>query len=111
MASVTKLSLLFFGCVQNALGANELVARLDAEEFVILLPNASITEAVAQRLRMAFGNMPISTSTGPVEITVSFGVAQLHANTTTVSDLLAIANYRMNSVIHEGRNRVMGESS
>lgn len=101
------------GRVQNALAANELVARLGAEEFAVLLPNASIVEAsaVAQRLRMTVVNMPISTSAGPVEITISLGVAQLHADTTTVSDLLAIANYRMNRVIREGRNRVMGDST
>jgi diguanylate cyclase (GGDEF)-like protein len=101
------------GRIQNALGANELIARLDLKEFAVLLPNANVVEAtsVAERLRAAFASMPISTSAGPVEITISLGVAQFHADTTTVLDLLAIAKYRMDRGIREGRNRVIGEST
>ena len=107
-----EVSVALAGRIRNALSANELLGRFGTEEFAILLPNANIDEAtaVAERLRVAFVNLPISTSAGLVEVTISLGVAQFHADARAVSDLIGGAHYRMIEANRAGRNRVVGEA-
>jgi diguanylate cyclase (GGDEF)-like protein len=83
------------------------IGRIGGEEFALLLPETDGDEAmiVAERLRQALGNHPMSLSDGrPVRITASFGVAAL-AGDATVAGWLARADTMLYMAKADGRNR------
>ncbi len=51
--------------------------RYDGEEFVVLLAETTVSHAldVAERLRLAIHASPVETSSGPIAVTASFGIA------------------------------------
>lgn len=51
--------------------------RYDGEEFVVLLAETTVSHAmdVAERLRLAIHANPVETSSGPIAVTASFGIA------------------------------------
>jgi diguanylate cyclase (GGDEF)-like protein len=69
--------------------AEDVLVRFGGEEFVILLPDSNQAQArrVAQRLRLRVAGTPFTTSAGPIEVTVSAGVARWRPNETKESFL------------------------
>jgi diguanylate cyclase (GGDEF)-like protein len=63
------------------LRAIDLCGRLGGEEFAILLPETDSkgATAVAQRIRSDLADVPIETTSGPLAVTVSIGVAMHEA--------------------------------
>jgi diguanylate cyclase (GGDEF)-like protein len=82
--------------------------RWGGEEFVVLLPDTELEEAlqVAERLREAIAKVPISVSNTELNITASFGVAGKDENTPNLETLLARADQAMYVAKYLGRNRV-----
>jgi diguanylate cyclase (GGDEF)-like protein len=64
---------------KTILRAYDVIGRYGGEEFVILLPETSISRAsqVGERLRSAVAEPPFETSAGPARVTISVGVACL----------------------------------
>lgn len=64
---------------QRIVRRHDLVGRLGGEEFGVLLPGASKTEAIeiCERIRAEVGRSVCTTDAGPVRVTVSGGVALL----------------------------------
>jgi diguanylate cyclase (GGDEF)-like protein len=97
---------LFSAVVVNTLRISDLSGRIGGEEFAALLP-CSLEEAVvaAERVREAFEASGIVDETGPVDTTVSIGVAGGPAGT-ELEVLLAAADTALYQAKRSGRNRV-----
>jgi diguanylate cyclase (GGDEF)-like protein len=97
---------LFATVVVNTLRISDLSGRVGGEEFAALLPCA-LEEGVlaAERVREAFANSGIVVEEGPVDTTVSIGVAGGPAGT-ELEVLLAAADTALYQAKRSGRNRV-----
>jgi len=97
---------LFSTIVINALRISDLSGRIGGEEFAALLP-CSLEEGVlaAERVREAFEASGIVVDDGPVDTTVSIGVAGGPAGT-ELEVLLAAADTALYQAKRGGRNRV-----
>jgi diguanylate cyclase (GGDEF)-like protein len=97
---------LFAVVVINTLRLSDLSGRVGGEEFAALLP-CSLEEGLiaAERVREAFANSGIVVETGPVDTTVSIGVAGGPAGT-ELEVLLAAADTALYQAKRSGRNRV-----
>jgi diguanylate cyclase (GGDEF)-like protein len=97
---------LFATVVQNNLRITDLSGRIGGEEFAALLPCA-LEEGliVAERVREVFQASGIVSDDGPVDTTVSIGVAGGPAGT-ELEVLLAAADTALYQAKRGGRNRV-----
>jgi len=96
-------------CLKN-LRTDDILGRFGGEEFVILLPETKLEDArnIAERLRLLIAETPIETEIGPINTTISIGVA-IKEKTTTISidQLLSRADRAMYRAKQAGRNRVI----
>ncbi len=95
--------------LQNGLRQADLACRYGGEEFVVLLPETGLKQAlrVAERLRHQVSSMTISLPGRDLQVTVSIGVAHL----TPLMDgeaLVAAADAAMYRAKQAGKNRVCG---
>lgn len=83
------------------------LARYGGEEFVIVLMDSTIegAELLASRLRQAICGSPILVEGCALEVTSSFGVAQMRADE-PLEELLMRADNMLYQAKREGRNRV-----
>jgi diguanylate cyclase (GGDEF)-like protein len=97
---------LFATIVLSTLRITDLSGRIGGEEFAAFLP-CSLEESVivAERVREAFEGSGIMVEDGPVETTVSIGVAGGPAGT-ELEVLLAAADAALYQAKRNGRNRV-----
>ena len=97
---------LFSAVVTNSLRISDLSGRIGGEEFAALLP-CPLEEGVivAERVREAFEASGIVCDEGPVDTTVSIGVAGGPAGT-ELEVLLAAADTALYQAKRSGRNRV-----
>jgi diguanylate cyclase (GGDEF)-like protein len=96
------------GVIRSILRASDSAFRYGGEEFVILLPNTRIDDAItaAERLRQRFAGEPIHTSSdATIHSSVSIGVAQFAAGD-TVSSFIRRADEACYQAKHAGKNRV-----
>jgi diguanylate cyclase (GGDEF)-like protein len=80
------------------------------EELMILLPQASVEAArvVAERLRTAMASASFQSGAQLLTgVTVSIGIAQSGSDGDTIDDILRVADERLYSAKHQGRNRVV----
>jgi two-component system cell cycle response regulator len=102
--------------IKAELRLSDTLGRFGGEEFVAILVNTDLTNAilVAQRIRHSIANHPIviSSDEGSCSITISIGVAQLkpQANHGDVKELayslLSEADHALYQAKEQGRNRV-----
>jgi diguanylate cyclase (GGDEF)-like protein len=98
---------------KGQLREGDLIGRFGGEEFAILLPHTSGTEAgrVAERLRGHIANERIVVSDGReakvgVSITVSVGVAELAHARQDLDELLAVADVALYQAKAAGRDQI-----
>ena len=94
---------------QAALRANDIWCRYGGEEFVALLPETSMDQAlaVAERLRASVERTTISSSSGPLSVSVSIGVAERSPRHADLSEVLGISDAALYEAKAGGRNRVV----
>ena len=89
----------------------DLVGRLGGEEFVVVMPETSLSGAVvvAERLRVAVADEPfiLQDNGGKLPITVSVGIAVTGKTTDTLESLLKRADEALYAAKNAGRNRVV----
>ena len=88
---------------------SDLPCRIGGEEFALLLPGASLTQAadLADGLRAQLAQTPLQVGQEQVVITFSAGVATLGEDGADLSALLRTADRRMYEAKHSGRDQVV----
>jgi diguanylate cyclase (GGDEF)-like protein len=101
------------GFVQRCLEAirpYDSVARVGGEEFMVLLPGATLDAAyvVGDRLRLAIENAAFDVGKRPlIDVTISVGVSEFGRDGDTLDDFLRVADQRLYRAKREGRNCVI----
>ena len=96
-------------CTAKAtLRTQDRLARIGGEEFAILLPDtvASDGMAAAERVRRAIEELEVPLETGPIQLTISAGVAQLDSDCNGWEGLMQRADAAMYDAKEHGRNSV-----
>ena len=90
-----------------------LLARLGGEEFGLLLPRLGLDQAVslAETLREAISEIVITTATGDVHVTASFGCATLDQAKGSADTLIDLADKALYAAKREGRNCVLATAA
>jgi len=86
------------------------VARVGGEEFMVLLPGATLDAAcaVGERLRSAIEGSAFEVGSRPsIDVTISIGVSEFGRDGDTLDELLSVADRRLYRAKHEGRNCVI----
>ncbi len=102
--SVLKL---FTQIAKDLLRPVDTFARLGGEEFCVLLPNATLHDAVhiAERIRECFASHQLAPYN--LSVTASFGCAQMDDSTTDSAHLLAVADRALYAAKRAGRDRTV----
>ncbi|MBI1892441.1 MAG: sensor domain-containing diguanylate cyclase [Burkholderiales bacterium] len=103
--------------IKAELRLSDALGRFGGEEFIVLLVDAALPDAVmvAERIRAGVGETPIAISSGEqLNVTVSIGVAMLDSVVTAAEDLesigqsfLARADQALYQAKADGRDRVV----
>ncbi|MEZ4598572.1 MAG: diguanylate cyclase [Syntrophotaleaceae bacterium] len=92
----------------STLRATDIFGRLGGEEFVALLPHTDPSGArlTAERLRQALAQLRVGSENGPINITVSIGLAMAESEDGSVEEVLQRADTALYEAKAKGRNRV-----
>jgi diguanylate cyclase (GGDEF)-like protein len=95
--------------MRAALRSFELVYRLGGEEFLVVLPGATLTEGqvLAERMRVALEDG----RPGGLEVTASFGVAAARGADVAFEPLFRAADAALYEAKRSGRNRVVAHGA
>ncbi|GEM_PF-2271114 len=94
---------------------SDIVCRFGGEEFIIMMPETSLDEAVqvAERIRSQIADSSIHTANTTINVTLSFGVTHLEQSTPNGADqdglldsLIQRADQALYAAKQSGRNRV-----
>ncbi len=104
----------FAARIKRVLRADDLVCRLGGEEFIVVLPDASIerAEVVAERIRNAIDHaeFPIERGARSIPITVSIGIAD-RGRDDDPTGLFKRADLALYQSKHNGRNMVSAQAA
>lgn len=93
----------------NRCRKTDVVARYGGEEFLLCFPdtNAEFAEQICSQIRNAVEKMNWSSIADGINITISFGIAEVGVNSRRTS-VLSDADTRLYQAKHKGRNRIVG---
>ncbi|WP_053373176.1 GGDEF domain-containing protein [Paenibacillus sp. FJAT-27812] len=92
--------------VKSTARPGDLCSRYGGEEFVVLLPSATVSDAydISERIRTT---MESSESHLKQKVTISLGVAQFPLQSGNADELFVLADQALYKAKHAGRNRTM----
>jgi diguanylate cyclase (GGDEF)-like protein len=92
--------------LQQALRGSDILARYGGEEFLVILPETDTegTLILAERLRAAINDTPITLEHDTLSISISLGIAELNAQTQNPTQLVAEADHGLYQSKDNGRN-------
>jgi diguanylate cyclase (GGDEF)-like protein len=95
------------GTIQDCIRQTDICFRYGGEEFVVLLNNANVANArlISERIRMGIEAYSLQTDNGPLQATISCGLAVLHADDDAHS-LMDKADKALYKAKDTGRNKV-----
>lgn len=95
--------------IAQTIRVQDVFARLGGEEFGLILPDTSLSQAVetGERLRRIVEQTAVQTDNGPIRITVSLGTAIVKPGEASVEPALQRADQALYRAKHCGRNRVV----
>jgi diguanylate cyclase (GGDEF)-like protein len=93
----------------NRCRKTDIVARYGGEEFLLCFPDTSaeFAEQICSQIRNAVEKANWSDIARGISITISFGIAEVGANSRRTS-ILSDADTRLYQAKHKGRNRIVG---
>ena len=85
----------------------DVICRIGGEEFLVICPDSDTSAAFqcAERLRQAVGNMRIPVGNVALQVTISIGVAAMHASMGSPESMIKAADQAVYASKHAGRNR------
>jgi len=96
-------------CFRAILRSSDVVGRYGGEEFVVLMPETNLQNAmtIAERLRISVTNHPFATDKGDISLTISIGVAckETHSEE-SLETVLENADQALLRAKQNGRNKV-----
>jgi diguanylate cyclase (GGDEF)-like protein len=94
---------------QKQVRSIDLIGRFGGDEFILLLveTNAGDALTVAERIRQHIAAEPVETEKGPLNITVSLGLAHLGSDFLDLVALISSADSALYEAKNFGRNRVV----
>jgi len=94
--------------LKRSIRDHDVIARWGGEEFILLLPETGLEEAVrlAERLRQAVEGIRLTCQGNRIGITASFGVAEKHTDARDLGELITMADQQLYRAKNSGRNRV-----
>ncbi|MBO9533027.1 MAG: EAL domain-containing protein [Solirubrobacteraceae bacterium] len=98
------------GLLQRGLGGSAVVARLERDEFAVLITDGDRTAALqsGERLRAtAHDHARAARATRRPTFTLSIGVAPITPETVTPADVIVLAEHAVARAKHNGRDRVL----
>jgi len=92
----------------RVLRSEDVFGRYGGEEFVVILPEATLQKAceIAERLRVTVENYPYEYDNQKLAVTISLGVCELDIATRTPEDLIKKADQALYKAKNSGRNQV-----
>ncbi len=87
----------------------DVLARFGGEEFIVLLSETQIQDAmlIAERIRLTLQNQSLlNVANHPIQFTVSIGVSQLKSHKQNLTELIKQADIALYQAKENGRNRV-----
>jgi diguanylate cyclase (GGDEF)-like protein len=97
---------------RESIRATDLVARYGGEEFAVMMPETELNDAIvfAEKIRSMVEETPIQATPGPLNVTVSIGVASVpHSRIHHAKELVVAADKALYRAKKNGRNQVQAE--
>ena len=93
---------------KNNLRGQDLFGRIGGEEFALLSPENGLQEGIqlAERIRQSVESKVIETSNGNIQVTVSIGLTAVTQNSSSIDQLLQLADEALYQSKQNGKNQV-----